>query len=96
MDVLVISVTTMSMIAFLLAAVVLHRVEQVTHISSVHLQLHRTAVTISLEVVAIAGLLISAVLSLLVAIATPLPGFLSGLMQERIPVLRERILRRAA
>jgi hypothetical protein len=97
-DVLLISVSTLSILAFLLAAVVIHRVELVTHIFSVHLRLSQThAVAISLEAVAIAGMFFSALLWLLVAIATPLPGFIGGFVQQRLPAdLRDRFTKDAA
>lgn len=97
-DVLLICVSTLSIVAFLLAAVVIHRVELVTHIFSVHVRLNQThGVAISLEAVAIAGIAISTLLWVLVAIATPLPGFLGGLVQERLPAdLRDRFTKNAA
>jgi hypothetical protein len=97
-DVLLISVSTLSMAAFLLAAVVIHRVELITHIFTMHLRLSQThGVAISLEAVAVAGLIFSALLWVLVAIATPLPGFLGGIVQERIPAdIRERFSKNAA
>jgi hypothetical protein len=97
-DVLLISVSTLSMAAFLLAAVVIHRLELITHISSVHVHLNHThAVAISLEAVAVVGMLFSALLWILVAVATPLPGFLGGIVQQRIPAdLRDRFTKHAA
>jgi hypothetical protein len=97
-DVLLISVSTLSILAFLLAAVVIHRVELVTHVFSLHLRLSQThAVAISLEAVAIAGIVFSALLWVLVAIATPLPGFLGDFVQQRIPAdLRDRFTKDAA
>jgi hypothetical protein len=110
-DVLLISVSSLSILAFLLAAVVIRlspelvgmdaanqrHLELLTHISSVHLHLRQTPITISLEAVALAGLVISVVLWMLVAMATPLPGIVSGAVQQRIPpVLRQRIARRHA
>lgn len=96
-DVLLISVTSLSIVAFLLAAVVLHRIELLTHISTVHVHLHQTPVAISLQAVAIAGLAVSTLLWVLVAVATPLPGFISGAVQQRLPDdLRQRIARRHA
>lgn len=97
-DVLLISVSTLSIAAFLLAAFVIHRVELVTHIFTMHVRLSQThGVAISLEAVAVAGLIFSALLWILVAIATPLPGFLGGIVQERIPAdLRERFSKNAA
>jgi hypothetical protein len=97
-DVLLISVSTLSIAAFLLAAFIIHRVELVTHIFTMHLRLNQThGVAISLEAVAVAGLIVSALMWILVAIATPLPGFLGGIVQERIPAdLRERFTKNAA
>src|SRR5271167_4579567 len=97
-DVLLISVSTLSILAFLLAAVVIHRVELITHIFTMHLRLSQThGIAISLEAVAVTGLIFSMLLWVLVAIATPLPGFLGGIVQERIPAdLRERFTRNAA
>src|SRR5258708_17462831 len=85
-DVLLITVSTLSIVAFLLAAVVIHRVELVTHVFSVHLRLNQThAVAISLEAVAISGIAFSALLWVLVAVATPLPALLGEFVQQRIP-----------
>ena len=97
-DVLLISVSTLSILAFLLAAVVIHRVELVTHIFSVHVRLNQThAVAISLEAAAIAGMAFSTLLWVLVAVATPLPGFLGDMVQQRIPAdLRDRFTKDAA
>jgi hypothetical protein len=97
-DVLLISVTSLSIGAFLLAAMVLHRVEALAHVGNlVHTHLHHTAITISLEAVAIAGLFVSLLLWVLVAVATPLPGLFSDLVQQRIPPeIRERIMKNAA
>ena len=97
-DVLLISVSTLSIVAFLLAAVVIHRVELVTHINSVQVHLNAThAVAVSLEAVAITGMLFSALLWVLVAVATPLPGYLGDIVQQRIPAeLRDRFTKNAA
>lgn len=97
-DVLLISVSTLSIGAFLLAAVVIHRVELITHIFTIQVRLGQTyAVAISLEMVAVAGMVFSALMWVLVAIATPLPKFLGHLVQERIPAdIRERFNKNAA
>ncbi len=96
-DVLLISVSTLSIAAFLLAALIIHRVELITHIGSVHVQLHHTAIAISLEAVAVAGVAVSTLLWVLVAVATPLPGFVGNLVQQRLPAdLRERFSKHAA
>lgn len=96
-DVLLISVTSLSIVAFLLAAVVIHRIDVLTHVVDVRVHLHQTAITVSLEAVAIVGLLISIALCILVAVATPLPGFLSDVVQQRLPRdLRQRFGRHHA
>lgn len=96
-DVLLISVSTLSVVAFLLAAVVIHKVELITHIFTIQVRLSQTyAVAISLEAVAVAGLVFSALMWVLVAIATPLPGFLGQIVQQRIPAdIRERFTKAA-
>ena len=96
-DVLLISVSSLSILAFLLAAVVMHRVEAITHVDQLHVQLHHTAMYVSLEAVALAGLVFSTLLWILVAIMTPIPGFLGALLQQRIPEdLRQRFSKDAA
>ncbi|MEO8735941.1 MAG: hypothetical protein ABI380_05320 [Edaphobacter sp.] len=97
-DVLLIIVSTLSILAFLLAAVVIHRVELVTHIFSLHVRLSQThAVAISLEAVAVVGMAFSTLIWILVAIATPLPGFLGGIVQKHIPAdIRDRFHKNAA
>jgi len=96
-DVLLISVSTLSIAAFLLAAIIIHRLELITHIGKVHLHVSQAhAVAISLEAVAITGVVLSALLWVLVAIATPLPGFLGEIVQQRLPAdLRERFTKAA-
>jgi len=106
-DVLLLAATTLSFAAFLLAALVMHRVEALTHITNVHLHLHEqgtaarfrlpSAVTISLEAVAIAGVVVSMLLWTLVTIATPIPNMVATIFRERIsPELRERLRKQAA
>ncbi len=97
-DVLLISVSSLSILAFLLAAAVLHRIEALVHLgNSLHGHVYHTPVTISLEAAAIGGLLISLLLWVLVAVATPIPGLVSDALQQRIPPhIRERIMKNAA
>ena len=96
-DVLLICVSTLSIVAFLLAAVVIRRIEAATHIARFQVHLYQAhAVAVSLEAVAITGLILSALIWVFVAIATPLPGFLGGLVQERLPEdIRERFSKTA-
>ncbi len=96
-DVLLISVSTLSIFAFLLAAVVMHRVEAITHIGDLHLHLRHSVVFVSLEAAAVAGVVVSTLLWVLVAITTPVPSVLSGLVQQRLPAdLRDRFHKHAA
>jgi hypothetical protein len=97
-DLLLITISSLSIVAFLLASVVMHRLELLTHIAgSLTVHLRQTPVVISLQAVAIAGLLISMVLWVLVAIATPLPAVVSTMVQERVPSnIRQRFARRHA
>lgn len=107
-DVLLLAATTLSFAAFLLAALVMHRVEAMTHIGN-HVQLHLheqgvathfrlpSAITISLEAVAVAGVVVSMLLWTLVTIATPIPNMIATIFRERIsPELRERLRKQAA
>ena len=96
-DVLLISISTLSIVAFLLAAVIIHRVELISHIGKVQVHLNQAhAVAISLEAVAVSGLVLSTLLWVLVAIATPLPGFLGEIVQQRIPAqVRDRFTKAA-
>ncbi len=97
-DVLLISVSSLSIVAFLLASVVLHRLTGVTGLpEALTVHLHEGPVVISLQAVSIAGLVISTVLWVLVAIATPLPVLVTSMVQQRIPLdIRQRFARRHA
>jgi len=96
-DLLLISVSTLSILAFLLAAVLIHRFELITHIGKVELHLNQAhAVAISLEAVAVIGLVLSTLVWVLVAVATPLPGYLGEIVQQHIPSdLRNRFTKAA-
>jgi hypothetical protein len=94
-DVLLISLSSLLIVAFLLVSVVMHRLETLTHIAGVvtlPVHLHDAPVVISLQAVAIAGLLISMVLWVLVAIATPLPVLVKSIPSD----IRQRLARRHA
>jgi hypothetical protein len=107
-DVLLLAATSLSFAAFLLAALVMHRIEAFSHISSVHVvHLHNEgaaalsripdSITISLEAVALTGVFVSMLLWILVAIATPIPGMVSALFRERVaPEVRDRLRKQAA
>jgi len=96
-DVLLIGVSTLSFVAFLLAAIVIRRVELISHVGHFHVELHHTPIAISLEAVAMTGVLISVLLWLLVAMATPLPVLVGSYVERRLPAeLRDRLHKRAA
>jgi hypothetical protein len=103
-DLLLLCATTLSFAAFLLAALVIHRLELMTHIGNVHLHLHEPAlshvssgITISLEAVAISGLVVSMLLWILVAIATPIPSIVTGFVRQRVsPETRDPLSKHAA
>ena len=96
-DVLLITVSTLSIFAFLLAAMVMHRVETITHMAQLHLHIYHSVIFISLEAFAIAGIIVSTLLWLLVAITTPLPSYLSTVLQQRVPAeIRGRFHKNAA
>jgi hypothetical protein len=92
-DVLLLAATTLSFAAFLMAALVLHRLEALTHISNnqvVHLHTEGLAripssITISLEAVAFVGVFVSMLLWVLVAIATPIPAMVKDVFRSRRP-----------
>ncbi len=97
-DFLLLSVSTLSIVAFLLATAVLHRIELLAHLGSkVHGHVYHTPVTISLEAVAIAGLAVSVLLWVVIASITPIPGIVSDAVQQRLPQsVRERLTKHAA
>lgn len=97
-DVLLICVTSMMIVAFLLTAALLHRIELLKDIvPAVHTRLRSMPVTITLQAVDIVGLAVSVALWILVAIATPVPGFLGDVVVKRLPPdLQQRIARRHA
>ena len=107
-DFLLLAVTTLACGAFLLASLVLHKLEAIKHLSgSVHVHLGTdralalahipASITISLEAVAIAGVVFSLLLWALVAMATPVPGMITAMVRDHVsPELRDRIFKQAA
>ena len=85
-DILLISVSALSILTFLLAAAVLHRIEAVAHLgNTLHAHLYHTPITISLEAAAVAGVVVSVLLCVLVAISTPIPGIIGEILMAHIP-----------
>ncbi len=106
-DLLLLVVTTLACGAFVLAALVLHRLEAIRHLSgSLHLHLGSDralmlahlpqSITISLEAVAVSGVIFSLLLWALVLMTTPVPGMVSAMVREHVsPELRDRLWKQA-
>jgi hypothetical protein len=90
-DVALISLSTASIAIFLLALAVLHRVQP--HHRWILGQLHfwQMSFVLSLQAAAIAGLLVSLIIWVLVAVATPVPVYLTGVALAQARVLQDRI-----
>jgi hypothetical protein len=97
-DVTLIGLATASMLAFLLALGVIHRVEPLRNWAVVNLHLRQIEVVLTLQAAAVVGLLVSALAWILVAIATPAPVYLTdmALAQARVLQNRGRLPRKAA
>ena len=106
-DVLLLAATSLSFAAFLLAALVMHRLEAIRHITSVQVRIHPghaavlaripASITLSLEAVALSGVVVSMLLWVLIAMVTPVPQMVSTAIRERVsPGLRDRLFKQAA
>jgi len=103
-DVALIGLSTVSIAAFLFGLAVIHRIQPLQHWALVDLHLGSMSIVLSLQAAAIAGLLISLMIWVLVAVATPAPVYLAEValaqarvLQDRIPEeLRERLMRNVA
>lgn len=90
LDVVLIGLSSVCIVAFLLALAVIHRVEPLRNLALVmHLD-HRSMV-LTLQMAAIAGLLISLFSWVLVAVATPAPVYITGMALAQARVLQGRI-----
>jgi len=99
-DVVLIATSTVAIAAFISALLILHRIEPLRDWVVVNLQLHQLSLAVSVQRFAIAGLLISLLAWIVVAIITPAPTYLSQqakALQERLPQeLRERLPKSSA
>jgi hypothetical protein len=103
-DVVLIGLSTVSIAAFLLAVVVIRHVQPLHHWALVDVHIWQMSIVLGLQAAAIAGLLFSLLVWVLVAVATPAPLYLTGvavararILQEHIPEeLRERLTRTVA
>ncbi|HTZ89362.1 MAG TPA: hypothetical protein VMA71_03425 [Alloacidobacterium sp.] len=97
-DVTLIGLATLSMLAFVLALSVIHRVEPLRNWAVMNLHLREIKVVLTLQAAAVVGLLVSALAWVLVAIATPAPVYITDLAmaQARVLQARGRLPRKAA
>jgi anti-sigma factor RsiW len=89
-DVTLISLSTLSIMAFLLALAVIHHIEPL-RTAAVVLHLEHAQMVLTLQAAAVLGLLASLLAWVLVAIATPAPIYLTGVAIEQARVLQDRI-----
>jgi hypothetical protein len=80
-DVFLITLTTLSVMVFVLAIAVI-RHEETLRDWSMALQIPRMKLVLSLEAAAVLGLFVSMFAWILVAIATPAPGYLTGMLHQ--------------
>jgi hypothetical protein len=92
-DVTLIGLSTLSAAIFLLALAVIHHVDPLQHwlITHAQLHLHQMRVVLSLQLAAVAGLLVSLSAWVVVALVTPAPMYLRGVAIEQAKVLQGRI-----
>jgi len=83
-DVTLIGFSTVSIAVFLLALAYIHRVEPLQHWALVHLQVRDNYYALTLQAAAVLGLLVSLLLWVLVAIATPAPMYLRGMALNQL------------
>jgi len=95
-DVTLIGLATISMLAFVLALSVIHRVEPLRNWAVVNLHLGQIEVALTLQAAAVVGLLVSALAWVLVAIATPAPVYITGVAMAQARELQNRLPRKAA
>ena len=100
-DVTLIGLSTLSALAFLLALAVIRQVEPLRYWALVHLNLHDVDVMhlhlrhryfeITLHEAAVAGLMVSLLAWLLVALMTPAPTYLTGMAMTQARVLEKEL-----
>src|SRR5579875_3711613 len=107
-DLLLLVSFTLILAAFLLVALLIHRIEAYSHIQALHVPLHAgqenhaalaripESITLSLQAVALSGVAVSLLLWLLVALATPAPSMLSDMFRHRYAHEREELKKQAA
>lgn len=94
-DVTLIGLATLSILAFLLAIAVIHHLEPL-RTWAIALHMRQVYFPLTLQDLAVAGLLASVLLWLLVALVTPAPTYLSEVALTQARELRNRSPRKAA
>ncbi len=94
-DVTLIGLATVSILVFLLAIAVIHQVEPL-RTWAIALPLWQVQFPLTLQDLAIAGLLVSVLAWLVVALVTPAPVFLSEVAMTQAREIRNRVPRKAA
>jgi uncharacterized membrane protein YdbT with pleckstrin-like domain len=87
-DVLLIAGASLAIVAFVLALLVLHHIEPLRDWVIFDLRIHQMSLVVSLQLLAVFGLLVSLAAWILVAIITPAPTYLSQqarALQARLP-----------
>ncbi|MHB1701677.1 MAG: hypothetical protein ACYCSN_16420 [Acidobacteriaceae bacterium] len=90
-DVVLISLSTVSTFVFLLALAIIHKFAPLQHFDVVRMYTHNLSFVLSLESAAVMGLLVSLLTWILVAVATPVPVYMKGVALEQARVLQDRI-----
>jgi len=104
-DVVLVGVTTLSTLAFLLAIAIIHRAEPLRYwaVGELHLSdsyvlrmhLHQSYIAVTLQDLAIAGLLLSLLAWALVAMMTPAPTYLTGMAVSHARVIEREFRNRS-
>lgn len=81
-DLTLLSVFTVSALIFLVATMILHR-EPWGQVTLAEVHMRQISLALTLQSVAVGGLLFSVLMWILVAIATPAPGLISHTVQQR-------------
>jgi hypothetical protein len=89
-DVALIGVSTLSILAFLLALMVIHHVEPLRNWALV-MHLEHRYVALTLQTAATVGLFISLLSWVLIAVTTPAPVYITGVAMAQARVLQGRI-----
>ena len=91
-DVTLISLSTVSTAAFLLALTIIHHIDPLQHWAIARFHLFSDIdVVLTMQFAAVAGLFASLLIWLIVALMTPAPTYLRGVALERARVLQDRL-----